>query len=261
MTQIVAATCVLGPGQTGLTIGLRVLNLDGTTYSAFSTTGVAETSVPGTYRKANGVVAPDAGGYIVWGTSVVDKAEAAVDSSIMGKSPATLAAADVSGNLPVDVQTIKTQAVTAAAPVTVPASIGTSTYTGTDTTGTTELLTRIPDATPGTTSGLPLKSDLPAAAPSAAAIDTVLSGTHGSGAWGAGSGAFSKVYTVTVGGIPRAGAYCRMTTDLAGLVNISAGTSNSLGQVTFLHNLPVGTPVWIHVNLDGFLPLVDQETI
>jgi len=40
-----------------------------------------------------------------------------------------------------------------------------STYAGGDTSGTTELLTRIPDATPGTASGLPLKSDLPAAAP------------------------------------------------------------------------------------------------
>lgn len=54
----------------------------------------------------------------------------AIVGSVMGKSPATLAAADVTGNLPVDLQTIKTQAVTAAAPVTVPASIGTSTYAG-----------------------------------------------------------------------------------------------------------------------------------
>jgi len=48
MTQTVPATCVLGPGKTGLTIGYRVLNLDGTEYSAFSTTGVAETSTAGT---------------------------------------------------------------------------------------------------------------------------------------------------------------------------------------------------------------------
>jgi hypothetical protein len=78
-----------------------------------------------------------------------------VTGSVTGKSPATLAPADVSGNLPVDLQTIKTQAVTAAAPVTFPGSIGTSTYAGADTAGTTELLTRIPDASPGAAGGLP----------------------------------------------------------------------------------------------------------
>lgn len=81
MTQTVPATAVLGPGMTGLAIGLRVLNLDGTTYAAFSTSGVAETSTAGTYRKAGGVVVPLAGGYIVWGTSLVDYAEATVDSA------------------------------------------------------------------------------------------------------------------------------------------------------------------------------------
>jgi len=81
MTQLVPATCVLGPGMTGLTIGLRVLNLDGTEYAAFSTTGVAETSTAGTYRKVGGVVAPLAGGYIVWGTALVDYAEATVEST------------------------------------------------------------------------------------------------------------------------------------------------------------------------------------
>jgi hypothetical protein len=83
MSQTVAGTCVLGPGQTGLAIGLRVLNLDGTTYSAFSTTGVAETLVLGTYRKANGVVVSDAGGYIVWGTAATDKAEATVEAAAL----------------------------------------------------------------------------------------------------------------------------------------------------------------------------------
>ena len=81
MTQTVPATCVLGPGKTGLTIGLRVLNLDGTVYAAFSTTGVAETSTAGTYRKAGGVVAPLAGGYIVWGVAGTDYAEATVESA------------------------------------------------------------------------------------------------------------------------------------------------------------------------------------
>jgi hypothetical protein len=45
-----------------------------------------------------------------------------------------------------DLQTIKTQAVTAAGAVTFPSSIGTSSYAGADTSGTTTLLTRIPGA-------------------------------------------------------------------------------------------------------------------
>ena len=53
-----------------------------------------------------------------------------VAGAAVAKSPATLAAADVSGNLPVDVQTIKTQAVTAAVGVAFPENIGTSTYVG-----------------------------------------------------------------------------------------------------------------------------------
>ena len=81
MTQTVPATAQLGPGKTGLAIGYRVLNLDGTTYSAFSTTGVAETSTAGTYRKTGGVVCPAAGGYIVWGVSGTDYAEATVEST------------------------------------------------------------------------------------------------------------------------------------------------------------------------------------
>ena len=104
MTQTVPATCVLGPGLTGLTIGLRVLNLDGTTYAAFSTTGVAETSTAGTYRKAGGVVAPLAGGYIVWGTALVDYAEATVESAAVNvtmQQGVAVAAADANGNVPV----------------------------------------------------------------------------------------------------------------------------------------------------------------
>lgn len=95
MTQTVPATAVLGPGATGLTIGLRVLNLDGTEYAAFSTTGVAETSTLGTYRKASGVACPDAGAHIVWGVSGTDYAEATVEpitalSDIQARLPAAL---------------------------------------------------------------------------------------------------------------------------------------------------------------------------
>lgn len=79
MSQTVAAIAELGPAYTGLTIGYRVLNLDGSTYSAFSTTGVAETGIAGTYAKSGGAVFPDAGGRIVWGVSGTDYAEDTVD--------------------------------------------------------------------------------------------------------------------------------------------------------------------------------------
>lgn len=107
MTQTVPATCVLGPGKTGLTIGLRVLNLDGTTYAAFATTGVTETSTAGTYRKTGGVVCPDAGAHIVWGVSGTDYAEATVDSTsanVTHHAGVAVAAADLNGNVPVDVK-------------------------------------------------------------------------------------------------------------------------------------------------------------
>lgn len=102
MTQTCPATAVLGPGKTGLTIGYRVLNLDGTTYSAFSTTGVAETSTAGTYRVAGGIVAPLAGGYIVWGVVGTDYAEATVESAsanVTYQNGVAVAAADANGNV------------------------------------------------------------------------------------------------------------------------------------------------------------------
>jgi hypothetical protein len=80
MTQTIPLTVQLGPDKTGLTIGYRVLNLDGTTYSAFTSTGVAETNVSGTYRVANGVVVPDDGGYIVVGEIGTDLVEGNVDA-------------------------------------------------------------------------------------------------------------------------------------------------------------------------------------
>lgn len=79
MSQTVAAIAELGPAYTGLTIGYRVLNLDGSAYSAFSTTGVAETGIAGTYAKSGGAVFPDAGGRIVWGVSGTDYVEDTVD--------------------------------------------------------------------------------------------------------------------------------------------------------------------------------------
>jgi hypothetical protein len=75
------------------------------------------------------------------------------------------------------------------------------------------------------------------------------------------AGPYSKVYTITVGGMPLAGVYCRLTTDVAGTLNKALGVSDSLGQVTFWHDLPVGTTVYVHAAPDGYDPLVDQEII
>ena len=83
MTQTVPATAQLGPGKTGLAIGYRVLDIARVEYSAFTTTNVAETGTAGTYSVAGGVVAPNAGGYIVWGTAVLDLAEATIDSDVI----------------------------------------------------------------------------------------------------------------------------------------------------------------------------------
>ena len=92
MTQTVPATCVLGPGKTGLAIGLRVLDIDRVQYSAFSTTGITETGTLGTYSKTGGVVAPNAGGYIVWGVSGTDYAEATIDSDVINSVSSTISA-------------------------------------------------------------------------------------------------------------------------------------------------------------------------
>ena len=80
--QTVTANAVLGPGLTGLAIGLRVLNIDRTLYSAFRTTDVVETSTLGTYSRTTGVYVPAEGGFIVWGVAGTDYAEVAVDSAL-----------------------------------------------------------------------------------------------------------------------------------------------------------------------------------
>lgn len=64
------------------------------------------------------------GGLVTYGTSTGQINPAS------GKIPATLASTDVTGNVAADLQTIKTQAVTAGGAVTFPSSIGTSTYAG-----------------------------------------------------------------------------------------------------------------------------------
>lgn len=102
---------------------------------------------------------------------------------------------------------------------------------------------------------------LSGSAPSTTDIDTALSATHGAGAWGAGTGVFSKVYTVTSGGLPVDGVYCRLTTDEAGLVDVDAGTTNAAGQVTFHHNLAAGTTVYIHRSKAGFTPVAPEPDV
>mgnify|MGYP000847553786 CR=1 FL=1 len=88
MSQTLPATAILGPAKTGLGIGYRVLNLNRTTYSAFTTTNVAESPASsGTYNVSGGIVAPDAGGYVVFGVSGTDYAEAPIDPA-----PPTVAA-------------------------------------------------------------------------------------------------------------------------------------------------------------------------
>lgn len=112
------------------------------------------------------------------------------------------------------------------------------------------------------TSRLAQQSDLPAAAPSVVEVDSQLSATHGAGLWGgANSGASAITYTVLVDGVPTAGIFCRMTTDAAGLVNVDAGTTNALGRVTFHHDLPSGTTVYIHPFKIGVQFSVDTEVI
>ena len=63
-------SAVLGSSKTGLAIGYRLVNLDGTQNAAFSTTNVVETSVPGNYTVTGGISLPDGfSGRIEWGTS------------------------------------------------------------------------------------------------------------------------------------------------------------------------------------------------
>ena len=90
MAQTVPLTVRLGAANTGLALGYRILNLDRTVYSAFTITGVVESTIAGTYSVDDGAVAPDAGGYVVWGTSGSDRLEGNIDP--MQSNTAVLAA-------------------------------------------------------------------------------------------------------------------------------------------------------------------------
>lgn len=72
--------------------------------------------------------------------------------------------------------------------------------------------------------------------PTAAQIDTQLSGTHGSGLWAAtGSGAITWTYTVTdtSTGFPIDGVEVRVSTDIAGVNTIARGITDASGITTF----------------------------
>lgn len=78
MTQTIPLVVELDPAQTGLALGYRVLTLARATSVTFRTTGVAESAIAGTYYVSGGVAVPDAGGYVVVGTSGNDLKEYAI---------------------------------------------------------------------------------------------------------------------------------------------------------------------------------------
>lgn len=67
MAQTVPLAAELGPAQTGLTIEYQIYDIDGTTIdTTWTSSGMAETDVPGTYRKAGGISVDDAGAYVIF---------------------------------------------------------------------------------------------------------------------------------------------------------------------------------------------------
>lgn len=87
--------------------------------------------------------------------------------------------------------------------------------------------------------------------PTAAEIDTQLSNNHGAGSWGAGTGAGSVAYPITVtnGVDPLDGVDVWVSTDLAGTNVVARGSTNALGALTLL--LDAGS-YYIWMQLAGF---------
>ena len=80
MTRSLALGVALGPSRTGLAIGYRLLNLNGTTQAAFTTTNVVESGgVPGVYLVTAPVSVADAGARVIWGVSGTDYWEYTID--------------------------------------------------------------------------------------------------------------------------------------------------------------------------------------
>ena len=75
--------------------------------------------------------------------------------------------------------------------------------------------------------------------PTAAEIDTQLSGTHGAGTWGNGSGSTSTTVTVNDGVNPIDGVDVWVSTDSAGTNVVARGSTGALGTVVFM--LDAGT--------------------
>lgn len=80
MAQTVPANVLLSAEYAGQAFGYRILNLDGTTYSAFTADNVVEDADDIVcYRVVGGISAPDEGGIIVWGTSGNDVIRGSID--------------------------------------------------------------------------------------------------------------------------------------------------------------------------------------
>jgi hypothetical protein len=84
---------------------------------------------------------------------------------------------------------------------------------------------------------VPTVTTLTNANPSTTAIDTALSSSHGSGAWGGASGSGSNTFNYTLTdsgtGLPIATADVWVTSDLAGANVVASGQTNTFGVVTF----------------------------
>lgn len=159
----------------------------------------------------------------------------------VAKSPATLAAGDVSGNLPADVKAYTVQPTVSGATLAASqhvivdsGTVTTLTNAPSDSAGVTTLLTRLSAARAGYLDYLAGWTTT-IFAQIAGIIDTLLGTNHGSGAWGA-SGAGLHSNTITVNdqsGNPVDGATVDISTDTARSNVIKSGTTNSLGQITF----------------------------
>lgn len=79
MPQTLNLSAALGASKTGQAVGFRLLNLDGTTQAAFTTTNVVEASVAGTYVVTVPVTVADAGARVVWGISGTDYFTSVID--------------------------------------------------------------------------------------------------------------------------------------------------------------------------------------
>ena len=79
MTRTVPLTVQLGSGNAGLVIGYTVLDVDRIEYRAFTSAGVSESVIPGTYYVSGGVIVPDDGGYITIGEAGRVLLEVAID--------------------------------------------------------------------------------------------------------------------------------------------------------------------------------------